>query len=417
MKVIINVFQFTFYIFILKKTCDKRVCKELMKSTVHLAQQAIFALETQLARYSITPVIHFELEGAYCPALKVQHQHQSVNYGLINKQLKKLNIEGELKPEYWRNQWEYVSLFNGQTPLKEAHHLANAMQVLPKLFKLQGIEQVLIKPVIWSGDKARLLSGCKSIFSANQQAVHIPNAVQINISANNSLGENMAATGNFGETLQHCLLKTSYQCCLLFLPEPEAFERITLKQDFALTAELSSPSEISGGHQGSIALYKQWGKHNQAMGQTPLVCDRHQEPILYQNNWQSTARVEHRLGAASWHYCPFINVAFALANMLDAVELLPNNQHLQFDFSPVKLPQSLYQRGEQLGAVELFQQDTWFCARINSVVKTLKESTTVDTEHLDNDLGEQLKQAILKQYLHAPVASPLKQNVCEHASK
>ncbi len=383
-----------------------------------LAQQAIRAFEQKLAIYGITPVIHFELEGGYQPKkVDGKVKHNLLNYSQINQQLNKLHIQGELKPEYWRNQWEYVSHFNGQSPLTEAKNLAKTMQVLPQLFKQQGIDEVLIKPVLWSGDQARLLTGCENIFSANSQAVHIPNAVQINVSANNEQGHNMVPEHDFGEILQQCLLTTSNSCCLIFLPEEEAFKRIQLKQHFQLDAELSSPDNISGGHQGSIALYKQFGKHNQPMGQTPVIYGLNENALVYSDNWQSTSRVEHRLGASSIHYCPFTNVAFALANLVDAVDIYQNlklsaQQYQQAEFVPQNLPVSLYDtEPEQSGAITLFEQETWFAERINATVNILKDAAhstskkdkTAIIDEFPNDLGTQLKHAILAKYQQTPV--------------
>ena len=233
-----------------------------------LAQQAIEVFQQLLDSWSISPNIHFELEGT-C-AENSSHQ-KNINFNQINKQLCRLGVFGEVKDEYWKNQWEYVSLFKGQSPLKEAQDLAMAIAILPQLFKQQGFEKTYIKPVSWSGDNKRLLSGGKNVFSAESKSVHIPNAIQINISAKTENGTNLIPKDGFGETLQNSLLKSSYHCCLLFLPEEEAFQRLQLKSRFSLDEELSSPCDISGGHQGSIALYKELGKHNQPMGQTPLL--------------------------------------------------------------------------------------------------------------------------------------------------
>ena len=62
------------------------------------------------------PVVHFELEGVF----EATNNRQGLDYPGVNRALARLNIDGELKTEFWDNQWEYVSLFKGQTPLKEA---------------------------------------------------------------------------------------------------------------------------------------------------------------------------------------------------------------------------------------------------------------------------------------------------------
>ncbi|WP_440873725.1 hypothetical protein [Thalassotalea sp. PLHSN55] len=385
-----------------------------MSNVALLAQQAIKAFEQYFAQMHIKPVVHFELEGAYQP-IKIggKSQHNSLNFTQINQQLANLNIDGELKPEYWQNQWEYVSLFNGQSPLTEANNLAKAIKVLPTLFQQQGINSILIKPVIWSGDQSRLFTGSQSIFSADQQAVHIPNAVQINISAQNQHGENIIPHTNFGEILQQRLIATSYSCCLLFLPEEEAFERLRLKNTFQLDAELCSPNNISGGHQGSIALYKELGKHNQPMGQVPLVYDSNHNILSYNNDWQATARVEHRLGASSMHYCPYVNICFALANLADALDIFlqPSTTSQSEKTTPeqhreIELPRSLYQQEQFIGAVELFQQDTWFARRINQTLTSLGSAPHAQLITLPNNLGNLLQQAILAKYEKPQLVNP-----------
>ena len=201
------------------------------------------------------------------------------DYHHLNKKLRAHNIDGELVAEYWSNQWEYVSLFNGQTPLKEAHNLSRAFNLLPKLFAEQGITKTLIKPVVWAGDDSRLASGSSHIFSTDKRAVHIPNAIQMNISVQNLRGDNLMVEGEFAAHLQQTLLQTSLASCLIYLPEEEAFERLALKHKYGLAAELCSPVDISGGHQGSIALYRDIGKHNQKMGIEPLIYDDKNNPV------------------------------------------------------------------------------------------------------------------------------------------
>ena len=172
----------------------------LSAQLVQLSKEVIVLLQNHIASLGFTPVIHFELEGCYQYA--GNSLNQSIDFSLINLNLNKLRIDGEVIPEYWQKQWEYVSLFNGQLPLKEADNLASAMYHLPKLFAQQGIEHTLIKPVVWAGDKGKLAAGCNNIFSGETRDVHIPNAIQMNVSVNNLLGENIIINNFFGEYLQ-----------------------------------------------------------------------------------------------------------------------------------------------------------------------------------------------------------------------
>ncbi|WP_281561488.1 hypothetical protein [Thalassomonas sp. RHCl1] len=366
-----------------------------------LARQVIGLLESYIHTLGYTPAVHFELEGCY--RFPPYRANQELDFALLNRQLRSLGIDAELVPEYWRHQWEYVSVFNGQTPLKEADNLAFALEKLPYLFAQQGVEQTLIKPVVWCGDKGQLALGSSNIFSGEARAVHIPNAVQINISASDGRGENIIAKHSFGEYLQQCFLQTSLGCCLLYLPEADAFERLALKSRYGLAKELCSPVDISGGHQGSIALYKQYGKHNQDMGVEPLLYDAANQVLLSRKNWQKTARIEHRLGASSKHYNPYLNVVFALANLIDALEVYNNKgcqAGLKPSFAPVSLPGALNHDKDGFDAVSLFARQRWFSERINAVqlyMQTVKDMADLSVEN-SGKLGDKLKNSVLAKY-------------------
>lgn len=354
----------------------------------YLAKQVITLLQDHIALLGYQPLVHFEFEGCY--KFPVNLSSAKLNFKTINQQLKALNIDGELVAEYWKNQWEYVSNCNGQSPLKEADNLAKIMAKLPLLFSQQGVSETLIKPVVWSGDSGKIAKKGDNIFVNNSRIVHIPNAVQINVSIADVQGYNLVANSDFGEHLQQCFLQTSARCCLLYLPEEEAFDRLDLTTRFGLAEELCSPNDISGGHQGSIALYREIGKHNQAMGVEPLLYDQQQKIIVSQQNWQKTARIEHRLGASSKKYDPYINVVFALLNIIDALQ----NMGKPLAHSNDKLPKSLYKNEDDSGAIAIFEQDQWFNQSINQI-----QAMTLATNNYPELLGDKLKDNILKNYL------------------
>jgi hypothetical protein len=369
-----------------------------MKKTIPLSVQAIILLQNHIKNLGFTPVIHFELEGCY--QLDVKMKEFSLNFSLINRQLANAGIDGELVPEYWSNQWEYVSLFNGQSPLKEADNLRQAMTILPRLFAEQGIYKTLIKPVVWAGDKGKLANGSGDIFTTETRSVHIPNAVQMNISAIDREGNNIIIDGGFGEYLQQCFIDTSLNCCLIYLPEEEAFERLALKSKYGLAAELCSPIDISGGHQGSIALYKEVGKHNQAMGEEPLLYDHNNEVLVSQQNWQKTARIEHRIGASSIQYNAYFNIIYALLNLIDALEVYKSDscvRLLREEAHQQDLPLSLYDNHftTDLGAISLFENDNWFSESLN---KLSGQPSGRDEILRQPNLGDKLKQMILAPY-------------------
>ncbi len=362
-----------------------------LTSTSAIAKQLITALQGYIETLGFSPVIHFELEGCY-QFNSAYTGNSAINFSTINDALQQLDIDGQLIAEYWTNQWEYVSLFAGQSPAKEADNLTRIMVILPKLLAQQGVEKTLIKPVVWAGDKGKLAPDCANVFSGDSRDVHIPNAIQMNISVNNSEQQNIISDAGFGEYLQQCFLTTSLPCSLLYLPEEEAFERFALKSKYGLAKELCSPSDISGGHQGSIALYKEWGKHNQAMGEQALIYDHHHRVIRTKQNWQASARIEHRLGASSLFYNAYVNVVFALLNIIDALEVYTSDscQQLMTKANQIEaLPTSLHCTEDSLGAIRLFEQNQWFAERINEIVAKLGSK---------DKLGDQLKQAILLPY-------------------
>lgn len=374
-------------------------------ASLSLVKKAISLLQCYLDNLGYKAQIHFELEGCY-RINGFQHQTLKLDFEKINLCLSELNIDGEIVSEYWRNQWEYVSFFNGQTPLKEAMNLHQVITKLPflfnKLYGSLGVVETLIEPVVWSGDQGKLAAGSSQIFTHDTRAVHIPNAIQLNISVLNSKGENLIAEDGFGECLQHCLLSTSLECCLLYLPEEAAFERLSLKTRYGLAQELCSPIDISGGHQGSVALYKELGKHNQNMGEEPLLYDEYNKVLSVQQNWRKTARIEHRLGASSIDYNPYVNVLYSLLNIVDAIEVYESNQHLSMPkFVPISLPQSLFTNKEgtqKIGAIDIFKNGLWFSESLNSVqnkFNRMESSAMLDYPML---LGDKIKKIILSNY-------------------
>ena len=85
-----------------------------------LQKNIIQFLQAHIKLLGFRPVIHFELEGCY--ASNNKDNVATLNFEAVNSLLFSHHIDGELVPEYWTNQWEYVSNFNGQSPLKEAEN-------------------------------------------------------------------------------------------------------------------------------------------------------------------------------------------------------------------------------------------------------------------------------------------------------
>lgn len=366
-----------------------------MTSANQLIQKCIAACQQHLNKRGFLARVHFEVEG-----MVSMPSGKPLNFSAVNRELKKLGIPGELKKEYWPGQWEYVSDMAGQSPLEEAQFVTRVMTLLPELFKAQGALKVWLDPVVWHGSKQRYAQGSDAIFAEQTGSVHIPNAIQINVSAETLEGENLMPDSGLGEWLQHQLLCTSYACCLLYLPESLAFERLALRTFYGLDTELSSPWELSGGYKGSIALYKEKGKHDQPMGLKTLVIGADHAPLLSEENWRATCRVEHRLGATSKKYNPFINVLFILLNLINAIDLWQEGAKAP-DFAARALPQSLQDgdadlevSGEQ-GALSLFRKDDWFSNSINQYC----QNVAVDKLHSPAGPGDLIKQHVLSGYI------------------
>ncbi|MFT5939500.1 MAG: hypothetical protein ACI8R9_001615 [Paraglaciecola sp.] len=370
-------------------TTNKRtfVSELTNRCVLPLSQQVIAALQDKIAQFGYKAVVHFELEGVYQTA----RGHKGLDYAGVNYALRQLGINGMLKTEFWHQQWEYVSLFNGQFPLREAQDLAKAMDQLPAIMRRFGAQSVSFSPVAWAGDKGRYVSGSGSIFSTDRRSVHIPNAIQMNVSVQDSGGENLIPSTELGEWIQYQLLQTSLSCCLFFLPEEDAFKRLSLRSDYGLEAELSSPFVLSGGHQGSIALYKKWGKHNQAMGREPFIYGADRDVLSYTDDWQKTARIEHRIGATSKSYDPFLNMVFILLNVLDAIEQWKSHKELPGGLQNRALPVSLYDSVPAMGAISLFEQDDWFARRVDHYCKDTLEATS-------HSAGSTLKHRYLQRF-------------------
>lgn len=368
-------------------------------------QQCILSCEHWLQNQGYSAKVHFELEG-----MVAFPDGQEIDFQRLDNELRHYGIAAQIKKEYWPGQWEYVSDMAGQSPLQEARYLYRSMKLLPVLLKQQGASRVFLDPVVWHGSGQRYTHGSDAIFAEQTGTVHVPNAIQINVSVDDHNGKNLMPDSGIGEWLQYQLLQTSYANCLLYLPEADAYERLALRTVYGLDTELSSPWELSGGYQGSIALYKEKGKHDQPMGVKTLLLGTDNQPLISEENWRETCRVEHRLGATSEKYDPFVNVLFILLNVIEAIEQWKKSQTPP-DFHARPLPQSLKDKDGKQGALSLFASDQWFSHRINQYCQnvsvdelnwyhgasSLSELTNLP-ETARNSPGELIIQTILRGY-------------------
>ena len=127
-----------------------------------------------------------------------------------------------------------------------------------------------------------------------KKSVHIPNSVQINLSLWKE-NQNLLVDKNFAYFLQNLLIENSINNLIFFIPNQTALDRIFVKDEYDLKEELSSPNNISGGNQGSVACYLELDKKNK-----PNTIDG----VFNEdkNNWYERARIEFRLASSSLNY-------------------------------------------------------------------------------------------------------------------
>jgi len=217
----------------------------------HTAMRLIDAFDEAIHALGYAAIIQYELEGIHTSA-----NNSNPDFECMNAALEADGILGEIKQEYWHNQWEWASHMAGQTPRKATDDLAHMLHHGDTYFTEHDIR---IAPISWGHEVAHRPHDDKDVYACE---VHVPNAVQVNISVCDDAGHSIMLQDKFGERLQQTLIRTSYENCALFLPEDEAFTRLRLRSDYHLEGIISSPYDISGGHQGSIAFYQTHDKHN-----------------------------------------------------------------------------------------------------------------------------------------------------------
>jgi hypothetical protein len=331
-----------------------------------IARPILRLIETHLQTLGFTPHIHFEMEGT----CTLRENQKELDFNSINIFLKKNKVLAKLKPEYWKDQWEWESLFLGQLPTKTSDDLEYSLAYLPLILLCHGAQKVEVRPVSWALTQHKKITGSTAILDPNPSTMHIPNSIQLSISASQHDGSNALLYNNLGEILQDCLIRTTKGCSLFFCPEEESFQRLSLKRRFNLHTDLSSPEDISGGTKGSIAYYRKYGKHDQLLGITPRLYNSHGEIITYSSSWERNARIEHRIGSTSKNYKPHLTALYALINLCQAIDItrgidskssLPKEEN--------QLPTSLY---SPEGAIALLQKDSWFFNKLHQQLCHIK---------------------------------------------
>ena len=103
---------------------------------------------------------------------------------------------------------------------------------------------------------------------------------------------------------------------MFFIPNQEALDRLFLRKEHDLAQELMCPDDISGGQQGSVACYREYGKKNQANDKVSDNTNCHYLIKKHKHNWQQNCRIEFRLASASPAYNISLHILFIMFNIL-----------------------------------------------------------------------------------------------------
>lgn len=264
--------------------------------------KGILLIENILEEKNIKSSINIELEGTYLDNNNLQKNNF---YQKANNELKKLEIKGKLKPEFWKNQWEYESDFQ----------IGNTIQTINNYQKFyKNINQIFfpqipnIQPISY---KWQELGG---------KLIHVPNAVQINISLWEK-GFNMLSDKNFAFFLQNSLMRDSVNNLIFFVPNQKSLDRLFLKKDYDLKEKLMSPHEISGGTKGSIACYLEKNKKDLPNHLKLNYDNLHYKIADHKYDWQKNSRIEFRLASADLEYNLQLHIIFIMLVILGSLIL------------------------------------------------------------------------------------------------
>ncbi len=277
-----------------------------------------------LAQQGYQVNLGIEVEGGFIPRTK---EKTTQIYRKLNENLSKMNINSNFIPEFWKNQWEYQSNF---TENNFERVVADYKLFLQNIDDIFYPHQVFLEPILKGWDVVKD-SDDKS--SKNQKEVHVPNSIQVNFSIWRN-GKNLFSDKNFAFFIQNMLIFEAQDNLAFFIPDQESLDRIFLAAEFNLHEELSSPTDISGGHTGSIALYQELNKKGKPNGD--------QDSVGY---WHQHARIEFRLASSSKKYCLDDHLSFVLLVVFEAIMTFDNKQEVIQDRSSYQIPR-FYSSGD-----------------------------------------------------------------------
>lgn len=318
-------------------TQKNNICNSKLIESIALIEDFLGALDTK-------PSINIELEGVYDDN---QNLAKNEFYKKVNLRLNELEIKAKLKPEFWKNQWEYESdLQIGNT--------AEVIDGYQKFFT--NIDQIFspqipkIEPISYDWQK---VEGRK---------IHVPNALQINLSLWKE-GFNLLSDRNYAIFLQNLLIKNSIGNLIFFIPNQESLDRLLLKEKYLLQDKLMSPHDISGGNQGSIACYLEKNKKN-----LPNNLDLNFDNLSYKTSdhecdWQKNARIEFRLASTSVEYRLELHILFVMIIILESVILYQKDVKYEEIKDSYQLPEKFYHHKDD-NIVSRYQNSSFFKDKI-----------------------------------------------------
>lgn len=326
---------------------------------------------------------NLEIEGV------IKHSNQQhINFEQLNKTRQELGIQGQFKPEFWKNQWEFETTFgigNVSSTLQNYTRFINNLNTL-----FYPLKPLLI-PVAYQFETGEIAKQNTNIFVNTSKVIHIPNAIQVNISLWKEK-QNLLANKAFAYHLQNKLIKNSVSNLLFSIPNQRALDRLHLTSSYNLSQELCSPHNISGGHTGSIAYYAETNKKNSPLNPDHIILNQHGKMEFFRNNWQEKARIEYRLASSCLDYNIYNHCSFILLNCLSS--------YFSFRQSPQKSNPKVYAISKTFNGkhpssiVNQFRKSKFLSSWVQQHVNDFNhKNKTVFIKSLD-----QLQQNILNRY-------------------
>lgn len=334
----------------------------------------IALIENILGEKDIKSSINIELEGIYLDNKNLQ---KNSFYQKVNNELKRLEIKGKLKPEFWKNQWEYESDFQ----------IGNIIQTINNYQKFhKNINQIFfpqipnIQPISYKWQE----SGGKLI--------HVPNAIQINISLWKR-GYNIISNKNFAFFLQNSLVRNSVDNLLFFIPNQKSLDRLFLKEEHGLEKKLMSPHDISGGNKGSIACYLEKNKKD-LPNNLKLNYDNLNYKIAdHQYNWQKNSRIEFRLASADLEYNLQLHIVFIMLIILDSLILYDEDKQYNQIKTIYKIPRKFYDSNLD-NVIKRYEYSLFLDKKINLFSKKIQEKGFVELIKILNQINHEMKDFV-----------------------